>query len=72
MADRGIRIDVFQVGLYNSRISTVNHTDTRQDNEYPRKLFSCFGHKANGHPETTVASQFHQHAGVKHRHRCGR
>ena len=68
VAYRRICVDVFQVGLYTCAECTVNDTDTGQDQENPCQFVSSLGHQEYGNTETSVTSEFHQHAGMQHRH----
>ena len=63
-----VGVDILQVGLYASREGTVNHRDTRQDEEDPRQFVGSLRHQEHGDAEATVTSQFHQYTGMQHGH----
>ena len=70
MADRRIRIDVFQVGLYHSAESTVYNGDGGQYQEEVSPDCSSGRHQEHGDAETSVTAQFHQYACMKHGYSC--
>ena len=62
----GVGIDVLQVGLYARAKCTIDHGDTREDEEYPAQFLRCIGQEVHGNTEATIATEFHQHTCVKH------
>ncbi len=65
---RRVGVDIFEVGLHTGREGSVDNRYTGQDKEYPGEVVGRLGHQIHCHAEAAVASELHQHAGVKHRH----
>ena len=66
VADGGVGVDVFQVGLHDGGVGPVNDADAREDDEYPGEFFGGFRHEVDGDAEAAVSPEFHQYPGVEH------
>ena len=72
VAHRRVGIDVLQVGLHACAEGSVDYRDGSEDKEYPAEFLCSLGEQVHGHAEAAIASEFHQHAGMEHRHSGGR
>ena len=72
VAHGGVGVDILQVGLHAGREGTIDHRNGSEDEEYPRQFVGSVRQEVHGNAEAAVASELHQHAGMEHRHRCGR
>ena len=71
VAHRRVGIDILEVGLHTCAKCAIDDADAREREKYPAQLRCGIGHQEDGDAEAAVASQFHEHAGMEHRHRCG-
>ena len=61
-----VGVDVLEVGLYASAKCTIDHGDTREDEEYPAQFLRCIGQEVHGDTEAAVATELHQHTSMEH------
>ena len=71
VGNRRVSIYVLQVGLNTGGKCAIDNSDAYHNQEYPAESLCSLGHEEHCYAETSVASEFHKHSGVKHGH-CGR